>query len=164
MILAEKDGALAGLWFERQRYFPKMLEGKLVNSDDSPTLDAAIKWLDRYFAGEKPAASELHLAPTGTDFQRRVWKELCAIPYGEVVTYGSIAKKLAAERGRVKMSAQAVGGAVGHNPISVIIPCHRVIGSNGNLVGYAGGIERKIALLEHEKVDITNLSAPYSLR
>ena len=104
--------------------------------------------------GERPKISELQLAPIGSNFRQEVWKILCKIPYGQVTTYGDIAKKIAQRRGVAKMSAQAIGGAVGHNPISIIIPCHRVIGTNGNLTGYAGGIETKSKLLQHEGVNM----------
>ena len=114
----------------------------------------AKKWLDRYFKGEKPQISELDLEPIGSDFAKNVWKLLCEIPYGEVTTYGEIAKKVAKIMNKSTMSAQAVGGAVGHNPISIIIPCHRVIGTNGSLTGYAGGIDKKIFLLKHEGVSL----------
>lgn len=111
-------------------------------------------WLEgqKYFAGEKPAIDELPLEPMGGEFRQEVWKLLCDIPYGQVTTYGEIAKKVAERLGRESMSAQAVGGAVGHNPISIIIPCHRVIGADGSLTGYAGGIDKKIWLLAHEGV------------
>ena len=106
-----------------------------------------------------PLPSELPLRPNGGDFRQAVWKILCGIPYGEVTTYGAIAKKIAAQSGR-PMSAQAVGGAVAHNPISIIIPCHRVVGANGSLTGYAGGIAAKIRLLEHEGVDVSRFFTP----
>ena len=112
-------------------------------------LKDALRWLDIYFSGQKPDfLPKLHLI--GTDFQREVWDILLEIPYGQTVTYGEIARKIADKRGLKTMSAQAVGGAVGHNRVSVIVPCHRVIGSDGSLTGYAGGIERKIKLLEIE--------------
>lgn len=111
-------------------------------------------WLDRYFRGERPQAGELTLGPVGSGFQKAVWRFLCQIPYGQVTTYGEIGKKIAASQGLSSMSAQAVGGAVGHNPISIIIPCHRVIGANGSLTGYAGGVEKKRWLLEWEGVKI----------
>ena len=104
-------------------------------------------WLDRYFNGEKPKISELSLAPRGSDFRQEVWKILCEIPYGQTLTYGQIASKISKT-----MSAQAVGGAVGHNPISILIPCHRVLGANGKLTGYAGGLDKKIELLKLEKI------------
>ena len=108
------------------------------------------EWLERYFAGEKPSPEDLLLRPEGTVFRQMVWRELLHIPYGQVTTYGSLAKAVARKMGRETMSAQAVGQAVGHNPISIIIPCHRVVGANGSLTGYAGGLDRKIRLLELE--------------
>ena len=125
----------------------------MQENDKETILLKAKKWLDRYFNGEKPEISELDLAPIGSKFAKNVWKLLCEIPYGKITTYGEIAKKM----NKNKMSAQAVGGAVGHNPISIIIPCHRVVGANGSLTGYAGGIEKKIKLLEHERVEMSNL-------
>ena len=113
--------------------------------------DRTQEWLERYFAGGKPSPEELPLHPEGTVFRQMVWRELLHIPYGQVTTYGSLAKAVAREMGRETMSAQAVGQAVGHNPISIIIPCHRVVGANGSLTGYAGGLDRKIRLLELEK-------------
>jgi methylated-DNA-[protein]-cysteine S-methyltransferase len=124
--------------------------------NEMPVFTATKKWLDRYFSCEKPAISELPLAPIGGMFRQEVWAILCEIPYGEVITYKDISKKMKREN----MSSQAVGGAVGHNPISIIIPCHRVVGANGNLTGYAGGISKKIKLLELEGVDISQLYAP----
>ena len=112
---------------------------------------AARDWLDRYFAGGRPPKAELPMAPVGGEFRQAVWKILCDIPYGEVTTYGEIARKMAARGNRRSMSAQAVGGAVGHNPISIIIPCHRVIGASGDLVGYGGGLQRKQFLIDVEQ-------------
>ena len=109
-----------------------------------------VEWLERYFAGKKPSPEDLPLRPEGTVFRQMVWRELLHIPYGQVTTYGSLAKAVARKMGRETMSAQAVGQAVGHNPISIIIPCHRVVGANGSLTGYAGGLDRKIRLLELE--------------
>lgn len=110
--------------------------------------------------GNGPGISELPLAPSGSEFRREVWRILCGIPYGEVMTYGEIGKRVAAEMGRKSMSAQAVGGAVGHNPISILIPCHRVVGSDGSLTGYAGGLVRKRRLLELEGVNLSRLFVP----
>ena len=128
--------------------------------DAVPLFDIAKKWLDRYFSGQKPDVAELPLAPQGNAFRQGVWEILCTIPYGEVITYGSIAKKMAVKLQKERMSSQAVGGAVGHNPISIIIPCHRVVGANGSLTGYAGGIEKKIKLLELEGVDMSGFFIP----
>jgi methylated-DNA-[protein]-cysteine S-methyltransferase len=127
---------------------------------DMPIFDVAKEWLDRYFAGENPDISALSLAPIGGRFRQDIWDILRQIPYGEVITYGDIAKKMAAKTGKKNMSSQAVGGAVGHNPISIIIPCHRVVGSNGSLTGYAGGIGIKMKLLELEGVDMSRLFVP----
>ena len=112
------------------------------------------------FKGEKPDIKELSLKPQGSLFRQEVWKLLCEIPYGEVTTYGKIAKVVAQKLHKEKMSGQAVGNAVGHNPISIIIPCHRVVGTSGSLTGYAGGIDKKIALLKHEGVDMTHYFIP----
>jgi methylated-DNA-[protein]-cysteine S-methyltransferase len=127
----------------------------MVQNDDLPVFVAAKNWLDRYFDGQKPDIFELPLVPHGSDFRREVWRILCGIPYGETITYGSIARTMAIKAGKARMSAQAVGGAVGHNPISTIIPCHRVVGANGSLTGYAGGVDKKIKLLKHEGIDLS---------
>ena len=153
ITIASDGTSLLGVYFEGQKYFCGSLPEEPVEKDDIPVLTAARVWLDRYFAGKKPSIEELPLAPSGSEFRQAVWKILCEIPYGSVMTYGEIAKKIAEEKGLDNMSAQAVGGAVGHNPISVIIPCHRVVGSNGSFTGYAGGIKRKEALLQLEGVD-----------
>jgi methylated-DNA-[protein]-cysteine S-methyltransferase len=123
------------------------LEGQQPGND--PVLDAAQAWLEDYFVGKRPEPARLPLNPKGTEFQKAVWRLLLEIPYGQVTTYGALAAKLAQERGG-RMSAQAIGGAVGRNPISIIIPCHRVIGADGRLTGYAGGLWRKEALLRLE--------------
>lgn len=153
LTLASDGEKLSGLWIEGQKYFGKSLPEELTVKHDVLVFDAAKDWLDRYFRGEKPAISELPLRPNGSEFRQRVWKLLCQIPYGEVVTYGDIAKRVAAQMNLESMSGQAVGGAVGHNPISIIIPCHRVVGANGSLTGYAAGIEIKSKLLELEGVE-----------
>ena len=155
------DGkTLAGLWLEGQKYHGDTIPEALTTKNDMPIFTAAKKWLYKYFAGEKPAISELPLAPIGGEFRQGVWNILCEIPYGEVITYGDIAKKMAKKMNKGSMSGQAVGGAVGHNPISIIIPCHRVVGSNGSLTGYAGGVKTKIKLLELEGVDMSRLFVP----
>lgn len=160
LTLACDGENLAGLWIEGQKYYGAALPQPMVQREDIPVFHAAKKWLDRYFSGEKPAISQLPLAPIGSPFRQEVWRILCEIPYGQVTTYGSIAKQLAPKLNRARMSGQAVGGAVGHNPISIIIPCHRVVGSNGSLTGYAGGIAAKIQLLELEGVDLSSLFTP----
>ena len=160
LLLAERDGKLVGLWMEGQKYFLGSLREETQERESSPVLRQAGLWLDRYFAGERPAISELPLAPIGSEFRKEVWQVLCEIPYGETTTYGEISQKIAARRGLERMSAQAVGGAVGHNPISIIVPCHRVVGSNGSLTGYAGGLQKKIKLLTHEGVDVGRLFVP----
>ena len=160
ILLASKENQLIGLWIDRQKYYLGNLKENIQKKDDEIILVKAKKWLDEYFNGEKPKISELDLAPIGSDFAKNVWKILCEIPYGKVTTYGEIAKKMTKIMHKEKMSAQAVGGAVGHNPISIIIPCHRVVGTNGSLTGYAGGINKKIYLLKHEQVKLENLFVP----
>lgn len=160
ITLACDGDSLVGLWIEGQKYHGNTISEDLIENNDIPVFDSAKKWLDRYFKGEKPHISELPLAPIGSGFRQEVWNILCEIPYGQVVTYGDIAKKMAARMNKESMSSQAVGGAVGHNPISIIIPCHRVVGSNGSLTGYAGGIHKKIKLLELEGADMSRLFIP----
>ena len=154
ITLASDGDNLIGLWMEGQKYFADTVTEKMTEKNDLPLFIKAVQWLDEYFEGKKPDIDELTLAPRGGDFRKAVWDILCEIPYGETITYGEIAKIIANKMGKEKMSSQAVGGAVGHNPISIIIPCHRVIGANGSLTGYAGGIDKKIKLLEHENVDM----------
>ena len=151
---------LVGLWMKGQKYHGDTIPEAMVERNAIPLFDTTKKWLDRYFTGEKPEISELPLAPIGGAFRQGVWDILCKIPYGEVITYGDIAKKMAVKMKKESMSSQAVGGAVGHNPISIIIPCHRVVGSNGSLTGYSGGVQTKIKLLELEGVDTSALFVP----
>lgn len=151
---------LVGLWNEGQKYHGGTIPEAMIEKNDIPLFDTTKRWLNRYFAGEKTDISELPLAPIGSEFRQEVWKILCEIPYGQVITYVDIAKKIAANCGKKSMSAQAVGGAVGHNPISIIVPCHRVVGSNGSLTGYAGGVQKKIKLLELEGVDVSRFFIP----
>lgn len=150
LTLASDGENLVGLWIEHQKYFGGTVPEEMAENPELSVFAAAKDWLNRYFAGTRPEISELPLAPIGGEFRQIVWKILCEIPYGETTTYGDIAKKAAAKLGRAGMSAQAVGGAVGHNPISIIIPCHRVVGANGSLTGYAGGMKKKLWLLTHE--------------
>lgn len=149
-LAADEDENLVGLWIEGQKYFLSSFSDEVVENNSLEIFNKTKLWLDRYFNGEKPEISELSLAPRGSDFRQEVWKILCEIPYGKVITYGEIANRIAEKKGIAKMSARAIGGAVGHNPISIIIPCHRVIGASGNLTGYAGGLDIKIQLLRHE--------------
>ena len=157
ITLAATDEGIIGAWIEGQKYFFNKIEQKDLVWQENEELRKAKAWLDDYFAGKKPELTRLKLAPKGSEFAMAVWKVLREIPYGETTTYGEIAKKIAEQKGLKRMSAQAVGGAVGHNPISIIVPCHRVVGSNGSLTGYAGGIELKAKLLAHEDVDINKL-------
>lgn len=160
ITLACDGDNLVGLWMEGQKYHGGAIPEEMAEKSDMPVFDAAKKWMDRYFAGETPSAFELPLRPIGSKFRQEVWRILCEIPYGKVITYGDIAKKMAVKMGKERMSSQAVGGAVGHNPISIMIPCHRVVGANGSLTGYAGGISTKVRLLELEGADISRLFVP----
>ncbi len=158
ILLAADDVGLTGLWFVGQKYFARNLE-KDHEEREIPLFGKVKRWLDLYFSGKDPGfAVPLHF--TGTDFQNAVWEILCTIPYGRTMTYGEIAKQIAAKRGVPRMSAQAVGGAVGHNEISIIVPCHRVVGTNGSLTGYAGGIDKKVQLLTLERADMRALFIP----
>ena len=159
-LLAEKEGALVGVWMEGQKHYLGSWQEEIKEKWDSKILNDTKEWLVRYFQRERPSIDELILAPAGSEFRKTVWKMLCEIPYGEVATYGEISRKIAAIYGLDTMSAQAVGGAVAHNPISIIIPCHRVVGTNGSLTGYAGGIQRKIELLHLEGTDMKKLFIP----
>jgi methylated-DNA-[protein]-cysteine S-methyltransferase len=146
-----EDAAITGLWFDEQKYFPHGTKA-WESAPDYPVLVQLRAWLDAYFGGEKDPPIDFALAPAGSEFRQKVWRILREIPYGQTTTYGTIAKQIAAKEGRRKLSAQAVGGAVGHNPISIVIPCHRVIGADGSLTGYAGGLDRKITLLQLEGI------------
>jgi len=159
-LACDGAGRLVGLWLAGQKYFPSTLPVVSGSHGAAPIFAQTKDWLDRYFAGGRPSPGELPLAPAGSAFRQAVWKLLLAIPYGEVTTYGAIARAIATQQGRRTMSGQAVGGAVGHNPISIIIPCHRVAGSGGSLTGYAGGLDKKIWLLTHEGADMTGLFRP----
>ncbi|MDL2294345.1 methylated-DNA--[protein]-cysteine S-methyltransferase [Ruminococcaceae bacterium OttesenSCG-928-D13] len=153
---------LLGLWKQKQRYFPVGITNEMVPQENLPIFELTRQWLTSYFAGDRPAIQSLPLAPSGSNFQQTVWDILCKIPYGSLVTYGDVAKEVAERLGKKVMSAQAVGGAVGRNPISIIIPCHRVVGSNGSLTGYGGGIDAKVWLLKHEKAFTPALFVPKS--
>ncbi|MHC5229574.1 methylated-DNA--[protein]-cysteine S-methyltransferase [Enterococcus sp. LJL99] len=160
LTLASDGTALTGVWIENQKYHGDTIYSELKLSDNLVIFQQTKQWLTNYFAGKKPAIDELTLHFIGSDFQKIVWEILCEIPYNEVTTYGEIAKKVAKKRGLTSMSSQAVGGAVGHNPISIIVPCHRVVGSNGSLTGYAGGLAAKISLLNLEGLDTDSFFVP----
>ena len=150
LTLASDGEAIVGCWFDNDRYFGVGVADPLERKDDLAVFEQARAWLDRYFAGGAPDPRELPLAARATEFQLRVREAMLDIPYGQTTTYGAIADRIAAETGR-RQSARAVGGAVGHNPLCLIVPCHRVVGANGNLTGFGGGIDMKITLLEHER-------------
>ena len=157
-LLAADEAGLTGLWFDGEKFYADSLDPE-HEERNVPVFDVVKKWLDIYFSGHEPDfMPPVHMI--GSEFRQQVWKILREIPYGETITYGALAKRLARERGLERMSAQAVGGAVGHNPISIIIPCHRVVGTNGSLTGYAGGLQRKIKLLKLEGVDMDHLFIP----
>ncbi len=153
LILASNGDAITGIWFENQKNFINTFPEKETNL---PIFDETKKWLDIYFTGKNPNFMP-NIILNGSEFRLKVWNILKQIPYGKITTYGEIAKKIAEEKSIKKMSAQAVGSAIGHNPVSIIIPCHRVIGNNGKLTGYAGGIERKYELLKLEGIDVSNM-------
>ena len=170
IYLTAEDDALTGLWIEGQSGFAE-IDQRWEEDDHSPVFRQAVAWLDAYFGDPdapqrdcKMKADALpplpKIAPKGSAFQQRVWKILQEIPYGELTTYGAIAKRIASETGKKVMSAQAVGGAVGSNPISIMIPCHRVIGQGGNLTGYGGGLDTKVALLTLEGIDTSKMRRP----
>jgi methylated-DNA-[protein]-cysteine S-methyltransferase len=152
VTVSAENGAVTGLWFVGQKYYPTKKD-TWIHDPDYPVFKLLRTWLSDYFSGIK-RSPDLRLEPQGTAFQKVVWKILLKIPIGQVTTYGEIARKIAAIRGLSAMSAQAVGGAVGHNPISILIPCHRVVGSNRSLTGYAGGLDKKEALLRLEHVNL----------
>lgn len=158
ITLAGTEHALTGLWFEGQAFFADTLPESCEEKETPLFLDAK-HWLDMYFSGKVPDFTP-PLQMQTTPFRKSVWEIMLSIPYGETMTYGEIAPGIASHRGISRMSAQAVGNAVGHNPISLIIPCHRVVGQGGNLTGYAGGIDRKLQLLALEKVDLSRFYVP----
>lgn len=150
ILLASDEKSIKGLWFYGAKYFCHTMPETICEHNTFPLLLDAKAWLDAYFKGKNPLISDLPLAPIGSPFQQNVWRILCEIPYGMVTSYGEIAYEMALYMNKTHMSAQAVGGAVGHNPISIIIPCHRVVGADRSLTGYAGGIDKKRALLALE--------------
>ena len=158
ITLASDGQALIGLWFDEQKYFADTL-GQEYQEKALPVFHQADRWLDLYFSGKAPDfMPPLHMKTT--EFRKAVWEIMLTIPFGHTMTYGDIADRISAQKGLSRMSAQAVGGAVGHNSISLIIPCHRVVGTNGSLTGYAGGIEKKVQLLAMEQVDLSKFFVP----
>lgn len=154
ILLSADEIGLTGLWFEGEKYYADALPREHIERE-TPVLTDTKRWLDVYFTGREPDFTP-PLHPAGSPFRQTVWQLLLEIPYGQTTTYGALAKRLDG----VRMSPQAVGGAVGHNPISIIVPCHRVVGANGSLTGYAGGLDRKIRLLEIEQTDMSGLFRP----
>lgn len=158
ITMASDGTALTGLWFDGQKYFAEGIEPD-AEEKKLPVFDETVRWLDIYFGGHRPDFTPL-LNLEGTAFRKEVWQLLLQIPYGETTTYGELAAQLAAHNGLKRMSAQAVGGAVGHNPISIIVPCHRVVGTGGSLTGYAGGLAKKLALLKLEGINTSKFTMP----
>ncbi|MCI8513738.1 MAG: methylated-DNA--[protein]-cysteine S-methyltransferase [Lachnospiraceae bacterium] len=158
ITISGDGGEITGLWFDGQKYFgdtlPEDYEEKAL-----PVFDEAKRWLDIYFGGKAPDFMP-PLRMEASPFRKAVWEVLLTIPFGQTMTYGRIADRIAEQKGIATMSAQAVGGAVAHNPISLMIPCHRVVGTNGSLTGYAGGIEKKVSLLTMEKADMSAFFVP----
>ena len=157
LLAADKIG-LTGLWFDGEKFYADSLDPE-NEEKEIPVFDDVKRWLDIYFSGREPDfMPPVHMI--GSEFREQVWKILREIPYGETITYGALAKRIAEERGLERMSAQAVGGAVGHNEISIIVPCHRVVGSDGSLTGYAGGVDKKEKLLMLEGVNMEDFYIP----
>lgn len=158
ITLASDGERLSGLWFDGQKYYGSTLSGE--NEIRALSIfEQTGQWLDIYFRGQRPDFTP-PLSMDATPFRKSVWEIMLKIPYGQTMTYGAIAREIAAQRGLEQMSAHAVGGAVSHNPISLIIPCHRVVGTNGSLTGYAGGIDKKVRLLTLERADLSKLFMP----
>ena len=160
IFLLSDGNALTGLYFDGQKYFPHSMVNEAQEDSSLPVLRSSIRWLELYFSGKHVSPSDIPLNPSGSVFQLLIWQLLCSIPYGETITYGQIAKQAAAILNKECIAPQAVGGAVGRNPISIIIPCHRVLGTNGSLTGYAGGTEKKAYLLALEKNPTQATSLP----
>lgn len=158
ITLASDGEALVGLWFDRQKYYADVLDAE-HQEKRLPVFEDACRWLDIYFSGKAPGFTP-KLNMRTSSFRKRVWEIILTIPFGQTMTYSEISTQIAKEKGMMQMSAQAVGGAVGHNSISLIIPCHRVVGTGGRLTGYAGGIDKKVRLLQMEKALSDKLSVP----
>ncbi len=160
IVIACKEQKLIGVWMKDQSWPLALAKEEAKENDENTIILQTKRWLDCYFSGEKPSTQDLPLSLHGSAFQQEVWKILCEIPYGTTITYQEIAEQIAKKRKIKRMSAQAVGGAVGRNPIAIIIPCHRVVGKDGSLTGYAGGLDRKTKLLEIERVPMSLLYDP----
>ena len=158
ITIASDGKAITGLWFDGQKYFADILD-KDFEEKELPVFEQTDQWLNIYFSGNAPGFTP-SLKMKTTPFRKAVWEIMLTIPFGQTMTYGMIADRIAKQKGLSRMSAQAVGGAVGHNVISLIIPCHRVVGANGSLTGYAGGLDRKVKLLSLERVDMSALFVP----
>lgn len=154
ITMASDGESLIGLWFDGQKHFAETLDNEHQPRENLPVFEQTRRWLDIYFSGKAPDFTPPLMMRT-TEFRRQVRDILLTIPFGHTMTYGDIARIIARKRGQKSVSAQAIGGAVGHNSISLIIPCHRVVGANGTLTGYAGGIEKKIWLLQMERQNTT---------
>lgn len=151
LYICSQNNCLTGLWIENQKYFCSIVKDKPIQKDNIEIFNKTKKWLDKYFNKQNPKITNIKIVLQGSKFQQDVWHILTKIPYGNTTTYKNIAEIIAKKYRINKMSAQAVGGAVGHNPISIIVPCHRVIGVDGRLTGYAGGIDKKKYLLNLEQ-------------
>lgn len=159
LLILSDENSIYGIGLDGQEIFAKIFsQEEIVEKPDLDIQKHARKWFENYFSAKNPSLEEISLAPQGSDFRKKVWKILTEIPYGEVITYGEIAKKLAVKLNKEKMSSQAVGNAIANNPILIMIPCHRVIGANGNLTGFSAGINNKARLLEFEghKIQVYN--------
>ena len=159
LTIASDGTSIIGCWFGNDRYFGYGVKEPMEQKDDLPLFDQVRAWFDDYFAGKAPDPHELPLAARATPFQMKVREAMLDISYGQTTTYGNIAKRIEKQTGK-RQSAQAVGGAVGHNPLCIIVPCHRVVGADGSLTGFGGGIDMKVKLLEHEGVDMSKFYCP----
>ena len=159
LTLSSDGRFLTGLWFAGQKYYPLLHSNGWKYDDTLEIFSQTFDWLEGYFRGLRPDVNDIPLGFTGSEFRKAVWGLLLEIPYGKTATYKEIAERMAKISGKSRISARAVGGAIGHNPISIIVPCHRVVGKNGNLTGYAGGIDTKVKLLKLEGIDLSKYTS-----